>query len=174
MDAEKAEELEDESRYRFVSREEILEHVSEDDVVIDIGSGTGFFTDDIADVVEKVYAVDFQEQMHRHYRDKGVPENVELLQGKASEIEIQADIIVSIFSFHEIEQEKALETFSRVLEDGGKLLMFDWSSRGSAECGPPPEKRLNAESAAKKIGGFFEVEEAVERRDTFKVVASVK
>lgn len=172
MDAEKAEELEDESRYRFVSGEEIVEHLSGDDLVVDIGSGTGFFTDDIADAVEKVCAVDFQEQMHRHYRDKGVPENVELIQGKASEIEIEADVIVSIFSFHEIEQEKALETFSRVLEDGGKLVVFDWSARGSSDYGPPPEKRLDAESAAEKIGGVLKVEEAVERRDTFKVVAS--
>lgn len=175
IDAEKASKLEDESRYRFLSREELLKHLEIGDTVVEIGSGTGFYTDDMADAVEKVYGIDFQEEMHEFYRDKGQPGNVELIHSKASDIELEdIDVIVSIFSFHEINVEKALETFSEVLKDSGKFLIFDWSSEGTGDEGPPLGKRFNAESAAEEISKFFEIKHTVEREDTFFVEAYKK
>jgi ubiquinone/menaquinone biosynthesis C-methylase UbiE len=172
IDAEKAGKLEDDSRYRFLSREQLLKHVDKGDTVIEIGSGTGFYTDDLAEKAGKVYAIDFQEEMHEFYTNKGIPENVELVHSKASDIDIEeADTIVSIFSFHEIDAEKALKTFSEVLEKSGKLLIVDWSREGSEENGPPLDKRFNAEEASKLVSGFFEVEKAFEREDTFLVEA---
>ena len=172
IDAEKAGKLEDESRYRFLSREQLLKHIDKGDTVIEIGSGTGFYTDDLAEKAGKVYAIDFQKEMHEYYREKGIPENVELVHSKASDIDIEeADTIVSIFSFHEIDAEKALKQFSEVLEKSGKLLIIDWSREGSVENGPPLDKRFNAEEASKLVSGFFEVEKAVEREDTFLVEA---
>lgn len=173
IDSEKASKLEDESRYRFLSREELLQHVDEEDTVIEIGSGTGFYTGDLAEKAEKVYAVDFQKEMHEFYRDKGVPENVELVHSKASKIDLEeVDVLVSIFSFHEIDVEKALKRFSEVLGEHGSLLIYDWSMKGSGEEGPPLDKRYSAESAADKVSDFFNVEEASEREDTFYLKAS--
>jgi len=37
------------------------------------GSGTGFYTDDVAPHAGDVYAVDVQSAMHDYYREKGVP-----------------------------------------------------------------------------------------------------
>ena len=175
IDAEQASKLEDDSRYRFLSREELLQHVDEKDTVIEVGSGTGFYTNDIADKAEKVYAIDFQEEMHEFYREKGVPENVELIHSKASNIGIEeADTIVSIFSFHEIDAEKALKKFSEILKSSGNLLIIDWSKQGSEENGPPLDKRFNAVEASKLVSEFFEVEKTVERDDTFLVKAFKK
>lgn len=175
IDAEMASKLEEDSRYCFLSREELLKHIQKGDTVVEIGSGTGFYTDDIADLAEKVYAVDFQEEMHKFYRNKGVPENVELVHSKASEIEIEeVDTVVSIFSFHEINVEKALQKFLEILGEEGTLIIYDWSSKGSEEQGPPLEKRYSAESATHKVSGFFKVEESFEREDTFYLKASVR
>jgi len=44
--------------------------------------------------------------MHEYYRDKGLPESVELIHSKASEIDLEADQIISILSPHEIDLEK--------------------------------------------------------------------
>ncbi|MFB6147406.1 MAG: class I SAM-dependent methyltransferase [Candidatus Nanohaloarchaea archaeon] len=172
FEPEMAGKLEQDSRYRYVSREELLEHLEEGQLVADIGSGTGFFTDDIAEVAEKVFAVDFQREMHDHYSEKGVPGNVELITSRASEFtEEGVDRIFSIFSFHEIDLEPALERFTGSLVEGGKLVVFDWSSRAESSEGPPDEKRFDADSAENKVSEYLEVTEATERRDTFRLVA---
>ncbi|MDR5657121.1 class I SAM-dependent methyltransferase [Halodesulfurarchaeum sp. HSR-GB] len=172
LDSEKAAQLEDKTRCRIVSQEELLGAIDDGDTVVDIGSGTGFFTDDMATRARKVYAVDFQEGMHEFYREKGVPENVELVHSRASEIEIeQADVIFSILSLHEIDLEKALETFQEVLEPGGKLFVIDWSQNAATDDIPPREKLYSAESAAEVVSEFFDVLEAEERYNTFKLVA---
>ena len=70
--------LEDaQQRYRFLSAEELLWALSSDgdETVADFGSGTGFYTDDVAPAVDQVYAVDIQEAVHDYYREKGVLNN---------------------------------------------------------------------------------------------------
>lgn len=172
IDAKKADKLEDESRYRFVSKEELLRYVGEDDIIADIGSGTGFFTDDLAEEAKKVYGVDFQEEMHDFYKEKGVPDNVELVHAKASETDLESlDRISSIFSLHEIDLDSSIEKFHDLLAQDGKIVIFDWSSNGSSEHGPPVGKRLDAEEASRRLSEYFRITESVERKDTFKVIA---
>lgn len=172
MDAENADKLEKESRYSKVSREELLAEIPEEMICIDIGSGTGFFTDDIAVKAEKVYAVDFQEQMHEYYRSKGLPENVETVVSKASELETEdADVICSIFSLHEIELEKSLKRFREILKDDGKIIVYDWSKNAETDDIPPREKLFTAEEASEKFSEYFNMKTSGERYDTFKLVA---
>ena len=173
MDSEKAEKLEDKSRYQILSQEELYAETTEK-TVIDIGSGTGFFTDHMAEKAEKVHAVDFQEGMHEYYRDKGIPENVELIQSKASEIELQGDQIISILSFHEIDLEKSLERFHEVLPEDGELVIWDWSANALTDDIPPRDRLYTAEEASQKVSENFEVVEAEERRNTFKLKAVKK
>jgi ubiquinone/menaquinone biosynthesis C-methylase UbiE len=175
MDSEKAEKLEDEARYRILSQEELLAEVKKGDTVVDIGSGTGFFTDDLAEVAETVYAVDFQEGMHDFYRKKGVPENVELVHSRASDLKIDgADLVVSILSLHEIDLEKSLQKFHNILNEKGRLLIVDWSANAEADNVPPREKLYTAEKTGEKVSELFDVVESEERRDTFKLNAVKK
>ena len=83
FDADRARQLEDEARYAWISREELIDAVdpTADAVVADLGSGTGFYTDDMAPHTGRVYGVDVQPEMHAIYREKGLPENVELVEG---------------------------------------------------------------------------------------------
>ena len=170
IDSEKADKLEDETRYRILSQEELYAETTEG-TVIDIGSGTGFFTDHIAEKSKKVYAVDFQEGMHKYYRDKGLPENVELIHSKASQIEIKGDQIISILSLHEIKLEKSLEKFYEILPQDGELVIWDWSANAQTDDIPPRDKMYTAEDASNKVSEKFKVVLAEERRNTFKIKA---
>jgi protein-L-isoaspartate O-methyltransferase len=61
FDADRGDKLKDaQRRYRFFSAEELLWALSPDgdETVADLGSGTGFYTDDVAPAVDHVYAVD--------------------------------------------------------------------------------------------------------------------
>lgn len=174
FDADRAAMLEDKSRCRIVSQEELLGVVEPDDTVVDVGSGTGFFTDDLAKGAGHVYAVDFQEGMHEYYREKGLPDNVETVHSRAAEIEIDdADLIVSILSLHEIDLARSLERFSEVLGDEGRMLVVDWSANAATDEIPPREKLYGAAAAAEELSAFFDVVEAEERYDTFKLLAAV-
>jgi len=170
IDSEKADKLEDENRYRILSQEELYAETAEG-TVVDIGSGTGFFTDHIAEKAEKVYAVDFQKGMHEYYTDKGVSDNVELVHSKASEIDIVADQIISILSLHEINLEKSLKKFHEVLPEDGELVIWDWSANALTEDIPPRDKMYTAGEASNKVSEKFKVVLAEERRNTFKIRA---
>lgn len=173
IDAKKAEKLEDETRYRILSQEELFRETFEG-TLADIGSGTGFFTDDIAEKAEKVYAVDFQQGMHDYYKDKGLPENVELTHSKASEIDINIDQVISILSLHEIDLEKSLEKFHEVLPEKGEVIIWDWSANAETNNIPPRDKLYTAEKASEKVSEYFEVIQSEERKDTFKLKALKK
>ena len=61
FDASRADKLEQPAdRYRFLSVEELLWalDLSPEDTVADLGSGTGFYTDDVAPHAGDVYAVE--------------------------------------------------------------------------------------------------------------------
>ena len=109
--------------------------------------------------------------MHEYYRDKGLPKNVELVHSKASEIELEADQIISILSLHEIDLEKSLEKFHEILPKGGELIIWDWSANALTDDIPPRDKMYTAEETSEKVSEYFEVIESEERRNTFKLKA---
>ncbi|WP_139136090.1 class I SAM-dependent methyltransferase, partial [Haladaptatus sp. W1] len=92
------------------------------ETVADLGSGTGFYTDDVASFGEasnvSVYAVDMQDAMHDYYREKGVPENVALVTATIDDLPFDDDELDAAFStmtFHEFASEDALAEVGRVL-----------------------------------------------------------
>ncbi|WP_458189903.1 class I SAM-dependent methyltransferase [Haladaptatus sp. NG-WS-4] len=176
FDAEKASKLEEPDRYRFVSREELVGHLDTDDadVVADLGSGTGFYTDDVAPFVRSVYAVDVQEAMHDHYRQKGVPENVSLVTADISDLPFEdgeLDAVFSTMTFHEFASEDSLAEVARTVRPGGRLVVADWSGDGNGDDGPPLEERYDLETARKMAEtAGFEVGYGAERPDTFVLV----
>jgi len=179
FDADGADRLEDAARrYRYCSAEELLGtlSLSGDERVADLGSGTGFYTDDIAPFAGTVYAVDVQEAMHDYYREKGVPENVDLVTAEIADLPFDdggVDAAVSTMTYHEFAGEMALAEISRVLASDGRLVVVDWSANGRGTAGPPLDERFDAEVASEALGGAdFEIESAVERSETFVVVAT--
>jgi Methylase involved in ubiquinone/menaquinone biosynthesis len=173
IDPEKASILEKDGRYRIVSGEEIMAELERGDIVADIGSGTGFFADDMAKLAEKVYAVDFQEQMHEYYREKGVPENVELVNTDATDFEPdqKPDVAFLITSLHEVDIGETIENLSSVLREGGELFVVDWSSNSETDQVPAKEKLLTAKEASNHVSQHFTVNRCEERYDTYMLKA---
>jgi len=181
FDADRADKLEEaQRRYRFLSAEELLWALSPDgdETVADLGSGTGFYTDDVAPAVERVYAVDIQDEMHDYYREKGVPENVDLVTSGVDDLPLDSDSLDAAFStmtYHEFANEQALSELSRVLASQGTLVIVDWAASGSGSHGPPVDERYSATetTSALRQHGFTVEFEAV-RPETFLVTASAE
>jgi ubiquinone/menaquinone biosynthesis C-methylase UbiE len=178
FDADRAEKLEDESRYRYLSREELVGNLepSGDDVVADLGSGTGFYTDDVAPFVRRLHAVDVQEAMHDQYREKGIPDSVSLVTADVADLPFsdgELDAAFSTMTFHEFAGAEALEEVARVLDDDGRFVVADWTAAGAGESGPPVEERYDLDGARERVSDAgLTVEYASERPETYLFVAS--
>jgi len=177
FDASGAEKLERAERYRFGSREELLAalDLGSADVVADVGSGTGFYTDEVAPFAATVYAVDVQSEMHDRYREKGVPENVEIVTAGAASLPLADDELDAAFStmtYHEFHSEDALTELARVIRPGGRVVTLDWSANGTGDDGPPMDERFALADAvdAFESAGFRTVD-ASSRKETFLHIA---
>lgn len=173
---ERASELEDGSRYRYLSREELLSALALEggETVVDLGSGTGFYTDDVAPFAGRVHAVDLQSEMHERYREKGVPENVTLVTADVADLPLpddDCDAAVTTMTYHEFQSPDALAEVRRVLRPGGRFVIADWSAAGSGEDGPPTDERYDLATASEQLRkAGFSVEQGAERPETFLLV----
>ena len=174
---ERADALEDPSRYRFCSREELIEMLapSADDVVADLGSGTGFYTRDVAPFVGKLYAVDVQAAMHERHREEGVAANVELLTTRVGSLPFddgELDSAFSTMTHHEYGSDETLRELARVIRSGGRLVTVDWSATGDGENGPPVDERFGPDDVTSQLeAAGFTVERVHDRPETLAVVA---
>ncbi len=174
---EKADRLEDPGQYRYLSAEGIYELLDPrpDWTIADLGSGTGFYTDDVAPLVERIYAVDVYEAMQDAYREKGVPGNVELVTTDVAELpfdDATLDAALSLRTFHHGVAD-ALEEVNRVLRPGGRFVVVDWSATGAGDRdrGPDPTDCFDLATAQSLLlDAGFEIRSARERRETFSVV----
>lgn len=179
FDPGKAASLEDLDRFRYLSRDELVGalDVEPNSTVADIGSGTGFYTREVAPYVDHLYAVDVQDQMHEHFADQQIPSNVELVLSPAASLPFDSgtlDAVYSTMTFHEVSADAPSE-FERVLGKSGRLVIADWSSGGAGERGPPLEARTNADGAASELAAAgFEIESVQERPETFLLTATTR
>ena len=177
---DRADALEDPSRYRFCSREELLESLGPalanrgGGRVADLGSGTGFYADDVAPFVETLYAVDVQEEMHERYREKGVPDAVSFVTAEVAALPFEDDHLDGAYStmtHHEYASETAFDELARVIKPNGVLVTVDWSADGTGEDGPSVDERYGLEDACEHLeSAGFTIEEARNRPETFVIV----
>ncbi|MFD1515523.1 class I SAM-dependent methyltransferase [Halomarina rubra] len=170
-DADRAPALEDASRYRYCSAEELRALFDLGGTVADLGSGTGFYTDDVAPYVETCYAVDVQREMHEFYREKGLPETVECVEAAVDDLPFpdgHLDGAFSTMTYHEFHSEDALAELGRVLAPDARVAIVDWTAEGEGRDGPPLDERFALDDciAAFEAAGFS-VETTSERQETF-------
>jgi ubiquinone/menaquinone biosynthesis C-methylase UbiE len=178
FDADRAAKLEDDSRYAYVSVDELLSlgNVEHADTVADLGSGTGFYTDHLARCAPAVVAIDLQAAMHKQYRTKGVPDTVRLVTATNGQLPFDAGVfgsVVSTMTFHEFATVESLREVRRVLAPDGTLGIADWSAAGIEEEGPPVTERFDAPGAVELLeSAGFSIDSYDERRGTFTVAAT--
>lgn len=172
-DVERADALEDPTRYRYVSVDELLAlfDPAPDQVVADLGSGTGFYTDDVAPYAGVVHAVDVQAEMHGVYREKGMPGNVRPVTAEVADLPFDDGALDGAFStmtFHEFGSRAACAEVARVLAPGARLGVADWTAEGEGGDGPPLAERYSLTEAVELLeAGRFDVLWGDERRETF-------
>ncbi len=133
----------------------------QNDVVIDVGAGTGFWTEPISRLVGpggRVIAVDVEPIMLEDLRalvQARDLHNVEVLQSGESSIPLDdaiADLVLLAFVLHEPQDpEDLLGEVVRLLKPHGRVLVLDWQAHPSRE-GPPLEHRISAEEARALMG----------------------
>jgi ubiquinone/menaquinone biosynthesis C-methylase UbiE len=176
FDADLAENLDDPSRYRYCSVEELTAPLPRGvGQVMDIGSGTGFYTEALRDIASRVLAVDVQPAMHRVHEDRRPHPRVRLLTAAAAALPIAdgtVDAAVSTATFHEFAGTDALEELARVIAPGGTVVTVDWSATGDGTTGPPVDERFSLGEALTQFeaAGFTTVS-AEERTETFRLVS---
>ena len=180
FDVSRADALEDASRYRFCSREELHALVAphEGMALADLGSGTGFYTNDLAHHVDVCYGVDVQTEMHDLYREKGVPDGVELVTAEVSDLPFADDSLDAAFStmtYHEFATDESFAELSRVLRPGGRLVTVDWDGNGEGRGGPPVDDRYDlAHAVSLHADHGFALERAETRPETFVCVGRLE
>jgi SAM-dependent methyltransferase len=177
FDPARADRLNDPERYRYCSRDELLAHLDPDpaDRIVDFGSGTGFYTDDLAPFVSEVHAVDLQPELHRHYQARGVPTSVILITADVERLPLRGrvyDGAVSIMTLHEIGTVDTLVEIRSTLGADATLVICDWAASGDAEAGPPVEERFSLQEAIDLLTeANFSIDSTSLRPETFLVSA---
>lgn len=156
-----------------------------DEDVLDLGSGTGFYTDRMAALTTgTVYAVELQPEMNDHYRRRGVPANVRLVLGDMTALPVEpagsgphaaplsatgetagaalppasVDVVCTIATWHEVEGEVDLPGLANVLRPSGRLVVIDWRKDAESwESGPPRDIRFTKEAVADALAPYFSV-----------------
>lgn len=158
--------LNDPQRLEMIKPEAIWSALalSDPQVLVDIGAGTGFFARQFARKIPagKVYACDTSAVMVAWMEENLVVENIRpLLSGKASVplADGCADLVYMISVHHELlEPLKLLGEIHRLLKPGGKVALIDWQDK-STPGGPPREIRISEGVVVEqlRLAGFSQV-----------------
>ncbi|WP_105616356.1 class I SAM-dependent methyltransferase [Vallitalea okinawensis] len=98
---------------------------------LDIGCGTGEFTEKFANKVSMVYGIDLSPIMIEEAKKRHSSKNIKYVVQDFDELdeEIRYDYIVSIATFHHLELQSALPKVKRLLKDNGVLIVLDLYER---------------------------------------------
>ncbi|MCF7803846.1 MAG: methyltransferase domain-containing protein [Candidatus Marinimicrobia bacterium] len=158
----KAAKLEKQQRYTDYKPKTRLKlaGVSQGDRVLDIGSGTGFYTRAAAQLVKLdgfVIGIDILKGMVDKATSLGVPENVEYRISEESEFPVEDDefdwaIMTNLY--HELHEPDAfVKEIHRVLKSGGRVYFNDWIPQ-EEEDGPPKAHRVPKSTVIDKFVSY--------------------
>ncbi len=128
--------------------------------VLDLGSGPGFWTLPLAELVGsegKVWALDASQELLDILASRNPPAQVHLQRTELPKIALpdqSVDVAWVAFVFHEVEPpEELAQELRRVLKPAGRVLVLDWRPDGESEKGPPREHRLTPEQVMAWLRG---------------------
>jgi SAM-dependent methyltransferase len=96
--------------------------------VLEIGCGTGLFTQELSRTGNKITAIDLCEDLIFCAKERVTAPNVHFVTGNACKTEFadaSFDYIVGSSSLHHLEVDTALKEFFRILKPGGKILFTE-------------------------------------------------
>lgn len=96
--------------------------------VLEIGCGTGLFTNELARTDNTIVAIDISDALIMKAKDRVSSANVHFVVGNAYETEFKSgsfDFIVGSSSLHHLEIDSALKEFSRILKPDGRMMFTE-------------------------------------------------
>jgi SAM-dependent methyltransferase len=178
---ERAAVLDDESRLELLGEDELrrLLALEGDEDIVDLGSGTGFYTNRVAGwTTGRVYAVELQPEMQEFHAANGAPTNIEMILSDADDLplpESSVDRALSINAFHEAHGEEGLRRLAKALRQGGLFVIVDWRRDPKAlEQGPRLEHRLSVSDITTLLSPWFGVLSTRDLGDSFVAIVARK
>ncbi len=106
-------------------------HLKRTDAILEIGCGTGVFTQEFSRLVKKIIAIDLSQKMITLAKQRNPAVRFKVASAEQLPFKQHSfDSIVCVNSFSYIaDQQKALAEFQRVLKPKGKLLLIDMNLR---------------------------------------------
>jgi ubiquinone/menaquinone biosynthesis C-methylase UbiE len=140
--------------------------LKQDQIVADFGAGSGAYTLAAAKALKgsgKVYAVDIQKDLLTrlektcHEAHAGnvsfIWGNMEILGGTKLRDKSVDVVIISNVLFQTPDKQTVIEEAERVLRDGGRLLLIDWTGSFN-NMGPTPEQVFPEKDARELVESF--------------------
>lgn len=160
--AEDAHKLESPDRLKWLPAGDVLDlaGLKPGMKVADIGAGTGYFALPAAARVSatgRVFAIDMQPEMLELLAAKlhGTTLPIDTMVGTADRTglaDASVDMVLLANVWHEVDDRGAASREARrVLRDGGKLVIVDWSGDATPPPGPPLEHRIGADRVKSEL-----------------------
>lgn len=96
--------------------------------VLEIGCGTGLFTQELAATENRIVAIDISDALIAQAKERVRSKNVELVVDNAYQSRFRPntfDFIVGSSSLHHLDVDLALKEFSRILKPGGGIMFTE-------------------------------------------------
>jgi ubiquinone/menaquinone biosynthesis C-methylase UbiE len=147
--------LDDPSRDAWQKPHEVVMALAlkSDEVVADIGTGTGYFAKRFAHHAGTVYAVDIEPKLLEIVR-KNAPKNLQTVLGSAGDPKLPAGGVDTVFIcnvWHHIEDRAGyLGKLKAALKPGGRIVVIEFYKR-ELPVGPPPEMKIEESALVKEF-----------------------
>ncbi|HET8550136.1 MAG TPA: class I SAM-dependent methyltransferase [Bryobacteraceae bacterium] len=148
--------LEDPKRDSWQKPDEVLRalNLRIDEIVADLGAGSGYFTRRLARAAGKVYAVDIDPKLLEIVSRDALP-NVETVLATADDPKLPEAGVDTIFVcdvLHHIEGRPAYyQTLARALRPGGRIVIVDFQKK-QLPVGPPVSMKLSDKEVIAEFG----------------------
>ncbi len=151
--------------------------------VLDLGSGPGFWTLPLAEIVGStgwVWAVDGSQELLDALAARNPPPQVHLVLSELPQIALpdtSVDLAWVAFVFHEVEPPEQLTAeLRRVVRADGRVAVLEWRPDAESEAGPPRAHRVRPDQVIARLqaDGFVRAAQTWQDADNFLVEAFQK
>ena len=152
---EYAHHLEDPKRDAWQKPVRVVESLAlkPDEVVADIGAGTGYFSRRFAPHVAKVYAVDIEAELLQKIDAAGLS-NIETVEATPDDPKLPPQSVDTIFFcnvlHHVHDRPDYYAKLSKALKPGGRIVILDFYKR-DLPVGPPPSMKLTEQEMVEEL-----------------------